>query len=146
MPASRQAASWPAGPYPTTAHAEIAGVDHFVLGEAEVTLPRFLEDLRHGRAERVYSVDGEARRHADRPAPRFDLLRQRDYAAMALQFSRGCPHACEFCDIVELFGHTPADQDAATSSWPSWTGSLRRRAGAGRSSSWTTTSSATAAR
>ncbi|MFZ1614528.1 MAG: radical SAM protein, partial [Holophaga sp.] len=94
------------GPYPTACFATIDGVDHFVLNEAEITLPAFLEDLDRGRAARVYT-DTSKPPLAMTPAPRFDLMRPSRYASMALQFSRGCPHHCEFCDIVELFGHKP---------------------------------------
>jgi len=92
------------GPYPTSSFQQIEGVDHFVLDEAEITLPPFLFDLARGRAERVYS-DKAHPELALTPAPRFELLRRSRYASMALQFSRGCPHHCEFCDIVERFGH-----------------------------------------
>jgi radical SAM superfamily enzyme YgiQ (UPF0313 family) len=94
------------GPYPTGGHADIAGVDYFVLGEAEGLLPRFLDDFRQGRAQRVYQ--GEALPDiAQSPTPRFDLLKRDAYASMALQFSRGCPYDCEFCDVVEMFGRKP---------------------------------------
>ncbi len=94
------------GPYPTSCHERIAGVDHFVLNEAEVTLPRFLEDFERGKAERVYS-DSARPDLALTPPPRFDLIRGKNYSSMSLQFSRGCPHSCEFCDIIELFGRRP---------------------------------------
>lgn len=94
------------GPYPTACFATIDGVDHFVLNEAEITLPPFLDDLERGKAARVY-CDTSKPDLAMTPAPRFDLMRPSRYASMALQFSRGCPHHCEFCDIVELFGHKP---------------------------------------
>ena len=61
------------GPYPTSCHERIQGVDHFVLNEAEVTLPRFLEDFERGRAERVYS-DPTKPYLALSPPPRFDLI------------------------------------------------------------------------
>jgi len=94
------------GPYPTSCHERIQGVDHFVLNEAEVTLPRFLEDFERGRAERVYS-DPTKPDLVLTPPPRFDLIRGKKYSSMSLQFSRGCPHSCEFCDIIELFGRKP---------------------------------------
>lgn len=100
------------GPYPSSDCERIEGVDHFVLGEAEVTLPLFLADFEAGRAGRVYR---EAARPdlALTPPPRFDLVKRRRYSTMAVQFSRGCPHSCEFCDIVELFGHRPRTKGAA---------------------------------
>ncbi|MBN1495386.1 MAG: DUF4070 domain-containing protein [Spirochaetes bacterium] len=91
------------GPYPTGSHESIAGVDHFVLGEAETTLPQFLRDRDAGAARRMYRSD----RRPDismTPVPRFDLVRHRHYTMMSLQYSRGCPFNCEFCDIIELFG------------------------------------------
>jgi radical SAM superfamily enzyme YgiQ (UPF0313 family) len=94
------------GPYPTSSHRLLDGVDHFVLNEAEVTLPRFLEDYLEGRAKPLYS-DTARPDLALTPPPRFDLIRLSDYANMALQYSRGCPHECEFCDIVEMFGRVP---------------------------------------
>ena len=94
------------GPHPTSFSDEIEGVDHFVLDEVEDIFPGFLQDLRDGTAKRVY-------RAPDRPditktpLPRYDLINLQDYGAMALQFSRGCPFDCEFCDITKLFGRVP---------------------------------------
>lgn len=94
------------GPYPTSCHASIQGVDHFVLGEAEASLPRFLKDFEQGKLRPCYGGDAHPGLQGT-PLPRYDLVRPRHYAGAALQFSRGCPHHCEFCDIVELFGHEP---------------------------------------
>ena len=94
------------GPYPTSNHQDIAGVDHFVLDEAEETFPRFLRDLDKGRAEFIYR---EPRKPdvTRTPIPRFDLIELSDYSAMCVQFSRGCPFDCEFCDITKLYGRVP---------------------------------------
>jgi radical SAM superfamily enzyme YgiQ (UPF0313 family) len=100
------------GPYPTECHASIAGVDHFILNEAEVTLPRFLEDLEAGAPGHLYRSD-ERPDLSRTPLPRYDLLRREAYSALALQFSRGCPFDCEFCDIVPLFGRTARVKSAA---------------------------------
>jgi radical SAM superfamily enzyme YgiQ (UPF0313 family) len=100
------------GPYPTTSYERIEGVDHFVLNEAEVTLPRFVADLTRGRAERIYQDPGKPD-IAFTPTPRFDLVKRKRYSSMALQYSRGCPHSCEFCDIIELFGRRPRVKTAA---------------------------------
>ena len=100
------------GPYPTGTPDQIQGVDHLVLNEAEITLPPFLEDLRRGIAAPRYH-DPTRPDLALTPPPRFDLLRLEKYSSMALQYSRGCPHACEFCDIVELFGHRPRTKTPA---------------------------------
>jgi radical SAM superfamily enzyme YgiQ (UPF0313 family) len=91
------------GPYPTTSHERIEGVDAFVLGEAELTLGRLLQDLEAGRLQPVYRSDERADL-ASTPAPRFDIIDLEAYDSMPLQYSRGCPYSCEFCDIIELFG------------------------------------------
>ena len=94
------------GPFPTHCQEEIQGVDHFVLNEAEITLPEFIADLEAGRAKSVYA--SEARPDlALTPKPRYDLIDFRPYSSMMLQYSRGCPNDCEFCDIIELFGRKP---------------------------------------
>lgn len=92
------------GPYPTSCSAEIRGVDHFVLGEAECTIPEFCADLEAGTLRRVYRPEGRPE-ITDVPVPRFDLCDLEAYDSLPLQFSRGCPFDCEFCDIVSLFGH-----------------------------------------
>ena len=100
------------GPYPTNCHDQIEGVDHFVLGEAEVNLPAFLEDFKNGNPKSCYR-DPTRPDITLTPPPRFDLLDRKRYAGAALQYSRGCPHHCEFCDIVELFGHKPRTKTPA---------------------------------
>jgi len=92
------------GPYPISMYGQIQGVDHFVLDEAELTLPRFLEDLEKGRPGRVYR-DERKPDLSGTPVPRFDLIDVAAYDSMPLQYSRGCPYNCEFCDIIEMFGH-----------------------------------------
>ena len=94
------------GPYPTSFHDEIEGVDHLVLDEVEDTLPGFLRDLEAGVAKPVYRAPGKPDVTRS-PVPRFDLLDMEAYHIMSLQFSRGCPFDCEFCDITKLFGRTP---------------------------------------
>ena len=94
------------GPYPTSYHDEIEGVDHFVLDEAEEIFTDFLRDLGNGTAKAVYREP----RKPDvslTPVPRFDLIDTNDYHSMCVQFSRGCPFDCEFCDIIQLFGRVP---------------------------------------
>ncbi len=94
------------GPHPTTFHEEITGVDHFVLDEVEDSFAEFLRDLETGAAQRVY----RERRKPDvtrTPVPRFDLIEIKNYATMSVQFSRGCPFDCEFCDIIKLYGRVP---------------------------------------
>ncbi|MFH1030093.1 MAG: radical SAM protein [bacterium] len=91
------------GHYPSSSYKKIEGVDHFVLNEAEITLPKFLHDWEEGKAKYVYKDDGKAD-ITNSPVPRFDLISMKDYHTMPLQYSRGCPFNCEFCDIIEMFG------------------------------------------
>jgi len=94
------------GPHPTSFVEEIAGADYYVIDEVEESLPRFLADWEAGRAERVYRPERKPPVTAT-PVPRFELLDLDAYSSMALQFSRGCPFDCEFCDITKLFGRVP---------------------------------------
>jgi radical SAM superfamily enzyme YgiQ (UPF0313 family) len=95
------------GPLFTTGHEEYAGmVDHFVLNEAEETLPAFLRDLKNGTPEGMYTTPNWADLSRS-PVPRRELVRTRDYGAMNIQYSRGCPFDCEFCNITSLFGRVP---------------------------------------
>lgn len=94
------------GPYPSSSFSKITGVTSFVLNEAEVTLPLFVKDLKNGKLQKVYKTSNKPNIEFT-PSPRFDLIDMKAYANMALQYSRGCPYDCEFCDIVELFGHKP---------------------------------------
>ncbi|MDP3879607.1 MAG: B12-binding domain-containing radical SAM protein [Dehalococcoidales bacterium] len=94
------------GPLFTTGHDEFEGVDHFVLGEAEVTLQPFLDDLVKGRAKPIYTSSGWPD-ISQTPPPMWSLIDIKHYSAMSLQYSRGCPYNCEFCDIVILNGHKP---------------------------------------
>jgi radical SAM superfamily enzyme YgiQ (UPF0313 family) len=94
------------GPYPSSSHELIRGVDHFVLDEAELTLPPFLRDLEQGAPKRVYRSP-EKPDIGFTPVPRYDLVDGSLYETMPVQYSRGCPFACEFCDIIEMFGRKP---------------------------------------
>ncbi len=94
------------GPLFTARHQDFPGVDHFVLNEAELTLPPFLEDLRHGRARHLYTTTAWADLTTT-PLPMWELIDPRRYATMNVQYSRGCPYDCEFCDITVLFGRVP---------------------------------------
>lgn len=91
------------GPLFTMEHEDFQDVDHFVLNEAEVTLPRFLRDLRQGEAERVYASEAFPEM-ADSPAPAWRLINPKRYYAMSIQYSRGCPFNCDFCNVTSLFG------------------------------------------
>ena len=81
-------------------------VDHFVLNEAELTLPSFLTDLESGCAQRIYT-SSEFADTRQTPVPLWQLLDLKHYATMAIQFSRGCPYNCEFCNVTVLLGHRP---------------------------------------
>jgi radical SAM superfamily enzyme YgiQ (UPF0313 family) len=94
------------GPLFTSCHDDFPEVDHLVLGEGEITLPLFLEDLQRGAPRRVYAADGWAQLK-ETPPPLWDLVKMKDYAAMNIQYGRGCPFDCEFCDITALFGRKP---------------------------------------
>ncbi len=94
------------GPLFTTGHEGFQGVDHFVLGEAETTLPRFLADLAAGCPQPVYA-SGERPDISRTPVPMWSLINMKHYSAMSLQYSRGCPFDCDFCDIIVLNGHKP---------------------------------------
>jgi len=92
------------GPLFTGEYADFDDVDHFVLNEAELTLPRFLEDLERGRPERLYKTTDFADIRQS-PTPRWELAELSRYASMSIQYSRGCPYDCEFCNVTTLFGH-----------------------------------------
>ena len=100
------------GPLFTAEYESFPEVAHFVLNEAEITLPRFLADFEAGNAGRVYETD-EFPDIQQTPAPRWDLLDMRYYATMDIQFSRGCPFDCEFCNITALLGRRPRTKSAA---------------------------------
>lgn len=80
--------------------------DTVIAGEAEYIWPEFCRDFEAGVSRPLYREGGTVAL-ADSPAPRFDLLRLERYNMASLQFSRGCPFQCEFCDIVVMFGRSP---------------------------------------
>jgi radical SAM superfamily enzyme YgiQ (UPF0313 family) len=91
------------GPLFTTAYEEFEDVDHLVLNEAEITLPPFLEDLRNGCAKHIYTSN-EFPDIEQTPIPLWELITMKKYATMSMQYSRGCPFNCEFCNIAVLYG------------------------------------------
>jgi radical SAM superfamily enzyme YgiQ (UPF0313 family) len=94
------------GPLFTTGHTAFPRIQHFVLGEAEDVIQQLVEDMQAGAVRPRY--EGAGRPDITRiPSPRWDLIDLRDYVTMAVQFSRGCPYDCEFCDIVVMNGRVP---------------------------------------
>lgn len=86
--------------------------DTVVAGEAEYTWPRFCQDYERGDPKALYQETGDVDL-ADSPVPRFDLLKLDRYNLAAVQFSRGCPFRCEFCDIIVVFGRKPRTKSTA---------------------------------
>ena len=94
------------GPLFTSEYERFETVDHFVLNEAELTLPEFLADYNRGNPQRIYTTP----EYADiqqTPNPMWELINLKRYATMSIQFSRGCPFNCDFCNVTALFGHRP---------------------------------------
>ena len=98
------------GPLFSTEYEAFGAVDHLVLNEAEITLPLFLEDFRNGDAGHFYATDQWADIRKT-PVPLWGLIDMKHYASINIQYSRGCPFNCEFCDIILLCGRTPRTKD-----------------------------------
>jgi radical SAM superfamily enzyme YgiQ (UPF0313 family) len=94
------------GPAFSTQPEQFTGVDHYVLNEAEITLPLFLSDYSEGKAKPLYTSE-EKPDLSKTPIPLWSLIRMKDYAVIPIQYSRGCPFNCEFCDIIVMYGRTP---------------------------------------
>lgn len=96
------------GPYPTSLPNEAldSGAHYLILDEGEITIPLFLEAIAAGQEKGIFRAT-EKPDVSLSPMPRFDLLKRDDYLMMAIQFSRGCPFNCEFCDIITLYGRKP---------------------------------------
>jgi radical SAM superfamily enzyme YgiQ (UPF0313 family) len=103
------------GPYLTSVPevAQEAGVDFLVLDEGEITLPLLVEALERGETSGVFRSNGEKPDVTSTPIPRYDLLDLSAYSDMSVQFSRGCPFQCEFCDIIVLYGRKPRTKNPA---------------------------------
>jgi radical SAM superfamily enzyme YgiQ (UPF0313 family) len=98
------------GPYPTSVphDVEAVGADFLILDEGEITLPMFVEAIQRGETRGIFrAANGEKPDVTTTPVPRFDLLDLDAYDSMSIQFSRGCPFQCEFCDIIVLYGRKP---------------------------------------
>jgi radical SAM superfamily enzyme YgiQ (UPF0313 family) len=94
------------GPLFTTGHRDFPEIRHFVLGEAEEVIGELVADMENGTVKAQY----RAAQFPDMkrtPVPRWDLIDLRHYVTMPVQFSRGCPFDCEFCDIVAMYGRVP---------------------------------------
>ncbi len=102
------------GPYATSVPHEVetAGVDFLILDEGEITLPMFVEAIQRGETSGTFRTS-EKPDVTTTPVPRYDLLELDAYDSMSVQFSRGCPFQCEFCDIIVLYGRKPRTKDPA---------------------------------
>ena len=99
------------GPYATSEPHLLEEADHLVLGEGEETIPSFCAAFEAGRAPRI-TQNAERPDLTKTPVPRYDLLKRGAYYNMSLQYSRGCPFSCEFCDIIVVFGRVPRTKSA----------------------------------
>ncbi len=86
-------------------------VDHFVLNEGEITLPQFLSDWEAGCPQRVYATSDYADITSS-PVPAWELVKRKYYDSLSIQFSRGCPYNCDFCNITAMLGHRPRTKSA----------------------------------
>ncbi|HVL58578.1 MAG TPA: B12-binding domain-containing radical SAM protein, partial [Burkholderiaceae bacterium] len=98
------------GPLFTTGYRDFPEVAHFVLGEAEGVIGQLVEDMRRGSVQPIYRA-GSWPHVRQSPVPRWDLIDPNDYVTMPVQFSRGCPFECEFCDIVVMNGRVPRTKE-----------------------------------
>ena len=94
------------GPYATTSPQEVQSADFLILDEGEITLPMFIAAIERGDRSGVFRAT-EKPAVTETPIPRYDLLDLSAYDNMSVQFSRGCPFQCEFCDIIVLYGRKP---------------------------------------
>ena len=99
------------GPYVSTSSDLVPDADYVFVGEAETTLPVFIADLENGSPRRLYQAV-ERPSLLSTPIPDFHLIDLKKYSSMNVQFSRGCPFSCEFCDIIEIYGRVPRTKSA----------------------------------
>ena len=100
------------GPIASSLPASVLKADHIVVGEAEEIMAGLAADLEAGTARHVYQA-GERPRLEISPLPDLSLIRMRRYSTMTVQYSRGCPFNCEFCDIIEIYGRKPRTKEVA---------------------------------
>jgi radical SAM superfamily enzyme YgiQ (UPF0313 family) len=98
------------GPLFTSTPEKYQNIDHLILNEAEITLPQFLSDLNKGMAKHIYNSEDWADITAT-PLPLWELISINNYTSMNVQYSRGCPFDCDFCDITVLYGRKPRTKD-----------------------------------
>ncbi|MFH0736256.1 MAG: B12-binding domain-containing radical SAM protein [bacterium] len=94
------------GPLFTSSSEYYQNIDHLILNEAEITLPLFLKDLKEGTPKQTY-FSAEWADITTTPLPSWELISMKKYTSMNIQYSRGCPFDCDFCDITVLFGRVP---------------------------------------
>ena len=99
------------GPLFTCEYSEYDDVDYLLLFEGELTVPAFLHDLEYGNPKHIYTTN-EWADLSQTPVPSWELVDLRKYATLNIQYSRGCPYNCEFCNVTTLFGHTPRTKSA----------------------------------
>src|SRR5207247_447348 len=92
------------GPDVTLTPGVYSDADHVCIGEGEVTVPQLLADLEAGTAQPLYRAE-RLPELSESPVPRFDLVDFSDYLYLGVQYSRGCPHHCEFCNVIDLFSN-----------------------------------------
>lgn len=99
------------GPLFTAEYDEFDDIDHLLLNEGELTMPAFIRDLENEKAVRIYTSEDWADLRTT-PVPLWSLIDTKKYSTLNIQYSRGCPYNCEFCNITSLYGHTPRTKDA----------------------------------
>ena len=98
------------GPYATSLPDEVASADYLILDEGEITIPMFIAAIERGEPSGTFRTEEKAA-VTETPIPRYDLLDMTAYDNMSVQFSRGCPFQCEFCDIIVLYGRKPRTKE-----------------------------------
>jgi radical SAM superfamily enzyme YgiQ (UPF0313 family) len=99
------------GPLFTGEYEQFPEVDHFILNEAELTIYPFLDDLKRGNPRRIYATQ-DYPELSSTPVPMWELVNMKCYDSMAIQYSRGCPFNCDFCNVTALLGHRPRTKSA----------------------------------